>query len=387
MAPVWQEDNMPSSPIVFNAPNNSQLIESLSGLGAGIGGILGNQQRRKMDIEEGTALSEVFKRHAANPDLGSAQLLSEIYATKGSPQRQQEAFKNYLGAEELRGRERASEGNLETRRQANDIRREALEKKSSGGEQEKPINAAAQKWAYEQIQKKDAILPLKAAIGELKEMNSTGVTGPVAGRTPTWISKSLGKGKEDAVRAAIDANAIQLLNVHRNMFPRGLTQGEFKTLSDKLVSSKNTQEANALILNAYERLADLQEKKINAVEEAVGKFGYDPNLPFLTQEIQKQFDEEESRINRELYQSVTESPKIPKMEREASQQIETDNPKTSQRQQSERNEMEPNSLRSRPAESTGPRRVKHKKSGKIMEVGPEYFQYVEQFPEEFEYQQ
>ena len=67
---------MPSSPIVFNAPNNSQLIESLSGLSGGIGGILGNQQRRKIDIEEGTIVGNAMQEIAKNPNAGIADVMS-----------------------------------------------------------------------------------------------------------------------------------------------------------------------------------------------------------------------------------------------------------------------------------------------------------------------
>lgn len=162
------------------------------------------------------------------------------------------------------------------------------------------LDPAAQKWAYAQLDKQPAVKALKSSIGELKKLNESDVTGPGVGRIPSIFANA----QEDAIRKAIDTNAIQLLNVHKSMFPRGITGGEFANLEKKLVSSKNTKIANAAILDSYEKLADLQDKKIQAVEEATKKYGFDPMLPFIVSGIQKQFDDEEERINRDLYKSV-----------------------------------------------------------------------------------
>jgi hypothetical protein len=167
------------------------------------------------------------------------------------------------------------------------------------------INPEVQKWAYKELEKKPAIQSLNNSIKELRRLNESGVTGPLSGNVPAWLANS----ESDAIRKAIDTEAIQILNVHKSMFPRGLTQGEFNTLSKKLVSSKNTQQANDAILNTYERLGKLQEQKLQAVQDATEKYGFDPMLPFIVSGIQKEFDDQEEKENRHLYDTVMNSGK------------------------------------------------------------------------------
>lgn len=185
-------------------------------------------------------------------------------------------------------------------RQNRIIKQKEIQAKQAKGSQSNAMNPEAQKWAYKELEKKGPIQALQTSLDELERLNESGVTGPVKGRAPSWLANT----EEDAIRKAIDANAIQILNVHKSMFPRGLTQGEFNTLSKKLVSSSNTQLANQQIIQAYRRLAGLQQKKLDAVEQATRQFGFDPMLPFIVSGIQKEFEEEEARENRELYNQV-----------------------------------------------------------------------------------
>jgi len=173
--------------------------------------------------------------------------------------------------------------------------------KNNASQDGNKIDKKSQDWAYKQLDKKPALQALNNSLSELKRLNAHDVTGPIAGNVPS----SLANKEEDAIRKAIDANAIQILNVHKSMFPRGLTQGEFKTLSQKLVSSTNTKEANDQIINAYEKLAKMQTAKLNMVEEAVNKYGFDPMLPFIVSGIEKEFESKEIEENRALYRLIT----------------------------------------------------------------------------------
>lgn len=181
------------------------------------------------------------------------------------------------------------------------IQKEIIKNKMGTGK----INPEVQKWAYKELEKKPAIQSLNNSIKELRRLNESGVTGPISGNVPSWLANS----ESDAIRKAIDTEAIQILNVHKSMFPRGLTQGEFNTLSKKLVSSKNTQQANDAILNTYERLGKLQEQKLQAVQDATEKYGFDPMLPFIVSGIQKEFDDQEEKENRQLFETVMNSGK------------------------------------------------------------------------------
>jgi hypothetical protein len=218
----------------------------------------------------------------------AATVLQEKYKRKQAGQ-QRAATEQYYESE---GMPKSLAGTSE------DIQKEAIKAKGKGSATK--MNPEVQKWAYKELEKKAPIQALNNSLAELKRLNKSGVTGPVSGITPAWLANK----EADAIRKAIDANAIQILNVHKSMFPRGLTQGEFNTLGKKLVSSSNSQSANDAIINAYERLAKLQESKVNAVEQAVQQYGFDPMLPFMVSGIQKQFDEQEAEENRKLYQQV-----------------------------------------------------------------------------------
>lgn len=165
-------------------------------------------------------------------------------------------------------------------------------------------NAASQKWAYEQIDKGNALKQLKGSLNELERLNNLGFTGPVSGRIPSWAASA----EADAARKKMVAEGTQILNVHKSMFPRGLTQGEFKDLGQKITNPSNTKEANQAIIDAYRRQAEIQEKKLGAVKQAVDEYGFDPMLPYIVEKLQEKFNDEEEQVNRELYQNVTGKP-------------------------------------------------------------------------------
>lgn len=244
-------------------------------IGAAVGSNISGAFKQQRDI---SAIDQILQQANSTGDESDVEDAMRQIISKVSPERQSAALNI------LKGKQQQIQA----------------EKQAQQKSQNKTANPEVQKWAYKELEKKAPIQALTNSISELRKLNKLGATGPYSGRVPSGLANA----ESDAIRKAIDANAIQILNVHKSMFPRGLTQGEFKTLSEKLVSSKNTQEANDAILDAYDKLAKLQQSKIQAVEQATKEYGFDPMLPFIVSGIQKEFDEEEERENQNLYQKV-----------------------------------------------------------------------------------
>lgn len=324
---------MPTSPLVFNAPSNDALMQAIAGLGQPVGAYLGQQREKSQNIQQGTLLENALQQLAKNPNATTADVL-KTFAGLQSQGVSPETVGKYMGA--YPGIESANA--------------------RSAGQNKQTLNPQVQKWAYEQLGKKDSVASLTSALNRLEEINAKNVTGPIAGRLPSLLSES----EANALRAEMDTTAIQLLNLHKNMFPRGLTQGEFNNLSQKVVSSKQKPEANQAIISGYRGLANLQEQKVSAVEQAVSKFGFDPMLPFMVSGIQKEFDDEEMRVNQEMYKQATG--KEPELAAQAAPQatesisLTESTPKTSERQQGEK-----------PPETI---RLKMKSTGKISKPIP-----------------
>lgn len=275
-----------------------------------VGGALGRQQ-------ENSQLDEILKQSMASNDPNVQNDVMRQILTRVSPEKRPLAIQ----AVQQRQQQLAQERGRTAEREAGinpdlpDYAKKEQAKKLIGNAK---ANPEVQKWAYKELEKKAAVQALNSSIEELRNKNKAGVTGPVAGRTPTIFANA----EADALRKGIDIDAVQLLNVHKSMFPRGLTQGEFKDLSKKVVSSKNTQQANDVILDSYSRLAKLQEDKLNAVEQAVQKYGFDPMLPFIVSGIQKQFDDQEEQENKRFYQQLMGgSPKEKESEEQSSGKI------------------------------------------------------------------
>jgi hypothetical protein len=249
--------------------------------------------------KENTRLDEILKQSMASNDPNVQNDVLRQILTNVSPERRPEALQaiqtHQQQLAQQRQRSAIQQEGINPDLPANVIAQKAKQMGGAG-----KLNPEAQKWAYKELEKKAPIQALKSSIAELRRKNEAGVTGPVAGTIPSIFASK----EADAIRKGIDIDAVQLLNVHKSMFPRGLTQGEFKDLGAKVVSSKNTQVANKVILDSYERLADLQEAKLNAVQQAVQQYGFDPMLPFMISGIQKQFDDQEEQENRKLYEQV-----------------------------------------------------------------------------------
>lgn len=254
-------------------------------IGRAVGGNISGAFSQQRDV---SAIDEILQQANDSQDPGVIDDVMRQVISRVSPERQGVALQ------------------ILQNKQKNILENKKLMAKQQEKAVSSSLNPEAQKWAYKELEKKAPIQALNNSLQELRRLNKSGVTGPIGGRTPSFLADK----EADALRKAIDANAIQILNVHKSMFPRGLTQGEFNTLGKKLVSSTNTQEANDAILNAYEKLADLQQKKLDAVQDATQKYGFDPMLPFIVSGIQKQFDDEEELENKNLYKMVVgETPK------------------------------------------------------------------------------
>lgn len=256
---------------------------------------------------ENSAIDDILAQAAASQDPNAIDDIMGQLIRRVAPERQQQAAQLLMNKKSQLTQNRQSQIDQNALKGAGldpnlagvtpGLQKNLINQKSSTS----PVNPEAQKWAYKEIEKAPALKALTTSIASLRDLNEKGVTGPAAGRVPSFLADK----EEDAIRKAIDTEAIQLLNTHKSMFPRGLTQGEFKVLSEKLVGSKNNKEANVAILDTYEKLAGLQQKKLDAVQQAVNQYGFDPMLPFIVSGIQKQFDDQEEQANRELFQMVT----------------------------------------------------------------------------------
>lgn len=296
-------------------------------------GSYGRQHREEQqNIAQNTELANVLGK--LGPEASFYDVMKHLSESKLQPKRQQQFVENYLRNQESQ-----------------------VKQKQAEAAQAKP-NAQAQKWAYSQLDKQSGIDQLQSAINRLRQINQERVTGPVVGNIPESIRGVFANAQEEAMRREIPVAGLQLLNVHKAMFPRGLTDREFKNLSEKIVNPSNTPEVNDAILNNYEALAQVQQAKIDKLKEAISEHGFSPELPLLMGNIDKEFEEIGNQVSRSLYDDVmfknSSPPKFPNMGK---------------------GKGESGGLPGAPEElgRTQQVKVRHKKSGKTVEIPREEF--------------
>lgn len=141
-------------------------------------------------------------------------------------------------------------------------RKHSLEREKFDYQKQKDASKSIEKFETEARKQFDAANNIRSAIGEMKKIRQKGNLG-VASPARALLSD---EARSDI--GAYDTYSSQLLNLFKGMFPRGITQGEFKTISSKwLPSSGNTDAKNEAIEKAYEDLANLLEKKFMMLDE------------------------------------------------------------------------------------------------------------------------
>ncbi len=171
-------------------------------------------------------------------------------------------------------------------------RQDILKQKASKPSPQSDPNA--QKWAYEQIGKSEGLPALQYSITELRNVTKEypELIGPRIGKVPAWLSQD----QANTIRNKVSALGLQIINTHKSLFPRGITQGEFLNLEKKLPNAQLSPNAMNAVLDVYQRLADIADRKQKALYEATqGGTIYPASLPF---EAKRKFEE----LDNEAYQ-------------------------------------------------------------------------------------
>ena len=108
-----------------------------------------------------------------------------------------------------------------------------------------------------------------------------------------------------AARAAYDTYASNLINFYKSLFPRGITQAEFKRISDDwLPNSKFSDATNAAREKAFGEMIDHALRKKDVILSMQGKDGtYPANIGHL---VEKQMSDEEKYLKGKLKNPIVE---------------------------------------------------------------------------------
>ena len=136
---------------------------------------------------------------------------------------------------------------VDLRKESNALQKEALEYKM--GEKD---------WAFlgDAMKSADAADQVEQSLREMEKIRERGHIGPLS------AAKGLLSADTRSDKAAYDTHASNVINLYKTMFPRGVTQVEFKRISEQwLPKSNDTSATNKAREDSFKQMVDLVKKR------------------------------------------------------------------------------------------------------------------------------